>query len=510
VVGLLGLVAAAGIWLVQKQLTTYVQASLAVGLLGLAVAMLLNPGAVQVWLRGRQARYGSNVAVMVAALVGILVMVNYLVVKNPKRWDLTENQINTLAPESIEALKQLPAPVKAIGFYTTRFASAQETAQGLLEEYRIASDGKFTFEFHDPVGDPTLANQYEITRDGTIVLVQGENKEEINSASEDLITGALVRLSNPGTRTIYFVTGHGEHELDGTDEAGLSTVADLLKKQNYDLKPLDLNITTTVPSDARAVVVAGPLVPLTQGEVDLLKAYVDRGGSMVVMLDPLIQTQTPVTVTEPLVTYLAADWGVRVDNDVIVDLYNSFSGQPYFPTNAGYGTSPITSRLQNIKTVFPVARSVAALEGTTGRPGFTYVSLITLDPGVWGETNFESLSGTQAPVQDPTDIAPPLNAAETAENSATQSRVVVFGDSDFASNSFANQGANANLFVSAVNWATVEESLINLTPKTPTQRTLNLTNALTVNLIAALTIIVMPLMVLVFAGIVWFQRRRHA
>jgi ABC-type uncharacterized transport system involved in gliding motility auxiliary subunit len=56
----------------------------------------------------------------------------------------------------------------------------------------------------------------------------------------------------------------------------------------------------------------------------------------------------------------------------------------------------------------------------------------------------------------------------------------------------------------------VEESLINLTPKTPTERTFTLTNALTVNLIAALTVIVMPLLVLVFGGIVWFQRRRHA
>ncbi|MEP7356291.1 MAG: hypothetical protein ABI847_03565, partial [Anaerolineales bacterium] len=118
VVGLLGLLVAAGIWLVQRQLNTYVQASLAVGLLGLAVAMLLNPSALQLWLRGRQARYGGNVAIMVLALLGILVLVNYLVVKNPKRWDMTENKINTLAPETIEALKQMQQPVKAIGFYT--------------------------------------------------------------------------------------------------------------------------------------------------------------------------------------------------------------------------------------------------------------------------------------------------------------------------------------------------------------------------------------------------------
>src|SRR5258706_564194 len=291
-VGVLGLVAAAAVWLVGRQFNTYFQASLAVGLLGLAVAMLLNPGAVQVWLRGRQARYGGNVVIMTLALLGILILVNYLVVHNVKQWDLTENKINTLAPESIEAIKQLPAPVKAIGFYTPRASAAQGTAKNLFEQYRVESGGKFTYEFHDPLSEPALSRQYDITQDATTVVVMGDEKEDLTSASEDQLTGALVRLAHPGKRSVYFVTGHGEHAFDGTDQGGLSTVGDLLKKQNYDLKPLDLTVTTTVPSDARVVVVAGPLTPLSQVEVDLLKAYLEKGGAMVVMLDPLVQNQT--------------------------------------------------------------------------------------------------------------------------------------------------------------------------------------------------------------------------
>ena len=510
VVGLVGLVAAAGVWLLQRQFNVYVQASLAVGLLGLALAMLLNPGAVQHWLAGRQARYGGNVLIMVVALLGILILVNYVAVKNAKQWDLTEDKLNTLAPETIEAIKQLPAPVKVIGFYTARFASAQTTAKNLLEQYRVQAGGNFTYEFHDPEGDPVLARQYNITRDGTLELVMGDQKEEVSSASEDQLTGALVRLAHPGKRSVYFLTGHGEHALEDTGKSGLSTVADLLTKQNYDLKPLDLSVTTTVPSDARAVVVAGPLAPMTQPEVDRLKTYLDAGGALVVMLDPLIQTQTPITASEPLVDYLAASWGVKLDNDVIVDLYNSVSGQPYFPTDSSYGSSPITSRLQNIKTVFPVSRSAAPINAGAGLTGTTYVSLVTVDPQAWGETNFASLSGNQAPSQDAADIAPPLSVAVSAENTTTKSRLVVIGDSDFASNSFSNQGANGNLFVGAVNWATIEESLINLTPKTPTTRTLALSNALTVNLIFVVTVIVMPLLVLIMGGVVWFQRRRHA
>jgi ABC-type uncharacterized transport system involved in gliding motility auxiliary subunit len=260
------------------------------------------------------------------------------------------------------------------------------------------------------------------------------------------------------------------------------------------------------------VVLAGPMVPLSQVEVDLLKTYLDKGGAMVVMLDPLVQNQTPLTVTEPLVDYLTAGWGVQVDNDIVVDLYNSVSGQPLLPTVVdGYGSSPITSQLKGTRTVYPLVRSVAEANAGEGLPGINYTKLLSLDPNAWGETNIDSLSSAAGPQQDANDKAPPLSIALSAENNTTKSRVVVFGDSDFATNNVTSQVlANGTVLVNAVNWATVEESLINLTPKTPTQRTFNLTNALTVNLIAALTVIVMPLLVLVFGGIVWFQRRRHA
>lgn len=505
--GLAGLVVAAGAWLLQRQFSVVVQASLAVGLLGLAVAILLNPGALQAWSSGRQARYGGNVLIMSAAVLGILVLVNYLAVENPQRWDWSEGQQNTLAPESIEAVRQIPAPVKAIGFYSTRFASSQDSARSLLEQYRVESGGKLTYEFHDPEGEPVLAREYNITRDGTLILEMGEQREEISFASEDQISGALIRLANPASRAVYFLTGHGEHATDSSEQDGLSTVVDLLDRQNYLVQPLDLAVTATVPSDARAVVVAGPLVPVTQDEVDRLKTYVEGGGALIVLLDPLIQTQTELDAAEPLVEYLAQDWGVRLANDVVVDLVNSAQGQPLFPFNAGYGSSTITSRLQGISTVYPVARSVQMPGQAAGQANLTYVALIPAQASAWGETNFDSLN-TQ-PALDESDSQPPLNLGVSVENTATGARLVAIGDSDFASNAFADQGANANMLANSVNWVTVEESLINLTPKVPTTRSLVLTNAMTANFIFLLTVVLMPLAVLIVGGVVWYQRRRH-
>ena len=511
VVGLLGLLVAAGIWLLQRQFNVYVQASLAVGLLGLAVAILLDPGTVQSWMGRRQARYGGNALIMVVALFGILFLANYLASKNAQRWDLTANKVNTLAPETLSALQQLQGSVNAIGFYSSASASSKTTARNLFEQYRVASGGKFTYEFHDPNGEPGLARQYKITAtgDGTTVLVMDGHQEQVTFASEDNIDGALVRLTHPNKRTVYFLTGDGERAIDDTTPPGVSIVVGLLTAQNYDVHKLDLALTTTVPSDAKVVVIAGPVVPLTSVESDLLQVYLEKGGSVVVMEDPLIQTQLPLTTSEPFVNYLARGWGVKLDNDVIFDQYNSISGQPLFPTDSSYGTSTIVSKLQKVKTVFPVARSVTIPGAGASVTATTYTALINVDPAAWGETSATELTQS-GPVLDAADVQPPLSVAVTAQNSTTHARMVVFGDSDFASNSVEAQGANANLLVNAIDWATADETLINVTPHTPTTLTLQVANSLTVNTIFVVTVILMPLLVLVTGSVVWFQRRRHA
>ena len=439
VIGLLGLLVAAGLWLYRREFNTPVQAALAVGLLGLALGALFNPDAIQRWLGGRQARYGSNMAVMLIAFAGIIILVNYLAVKNPKRWDMTQEQTNTFAPQTAEAIRQLTAPVRAIGFYSTTFASAKDSAQKLLERYKVESRGNITYEFHDPIGEPALTKEYSITRDGTMILVMGDERQELSFTSEEEVTGALIRLANPEKRVLYFLTGHGERDLRSSEQDGLTKVVQLLTKQNYDVQTLNLAVTTTVPSDTKALVLAGPLVPLTDAEVKLVDAYLQQGGSLVALLDPTVQTQVQAGQPDPLVDYLSRTWGLQLANDVVVDLYHSVSQQPLWPVAASYGFGPITDKLQNIATVFPVSRSVVISGTAETFPAITYVPMVKLDDQAWGETNLESLQSAQAPAADEADVlntGTPLNVAVSAENSTTRGRVVVIGDSDFASNNF--------------------------------------------------------------------------
>jgi ABC-type uncharacterized transport system involved in gliding motility auxiliary subunit len=513
IIGLGSLLVAVVIWLLNRQFDDPVRIALAVGVLGLALAALFNPGAVQRWLQGRQARYGSNVVIMTVALVGILGMAYYLVVNGPlppewKRKDFTQDQSNTLAPETLAAIKAMPTPVKVVGFYSTNFSGQRDSAQKLLAQYQTLSKGKLTYEFHDPVGEPALTKAYSVTSDGTLVMVSGTAREELTFASEQDLTGALIRLAHPVSRTVYFLTGHGERDIASSDNNGIASNVDLLKKQNYLVLPLNLAVSGTVPSDARVVVVAGSLTPLSDKEVQAVNDFLGRGGSLVALVDPTVATQAGPAQPDPLAAYLTNSWGLKLDPDVVVDNYNSANGQPLFPLNHGYESSPITDKLQKIATVFPVARSVTISGTAQTFPDITYTALVKTDPRAWGETDMTSLQNGTAQF-GAGDVSGPMNLGVSMVNNKTKARVVVFGNSGFSSNQVFGVGANSLLFVNTINWASLDESLISLTPKVPTTRTLNIVSGFTMNLIFFIVVIVMPVFVAIMGVAVWFMRRQH-
>ena len=508
--GIGGFIAAAVIWILQRQFDVYVQGSLVVGMVGLALAMMLNPGVVQTWLGGRQARYGSNVLVMTIFFIGSLVLINYIVYKNPKRWDLTQDQKNTLAPETLDALKQLPQPVLALGFYSAQSASSRTTTQQLLDRYQIEAAGKFSYELHDPLSEPSLAKKYNVTRDSTLVLTMGDQREELSFASEQEVTAVLIRFTHPTKRMVYFMIGHGERDTTDVGEEGLSKITDLLKRQNYEVQTVNLQVTTTVPSDATVLVIPGSKIPVTETEVEVIRQYMDKGGKLVVLLDPAIQTQLAPGTAEPLVNYLETAWGFKLPQNVIVDLYNSVSQQPLIPVTNSYNGGPITDKLQKIATGFPLVRTVVISGTPETFPNIVYTQLVkTQDDRAWGETDLENLSASEAPAAGEGDTKPPFFIGVAAENNTTKARVVVFGDSDFANNTWSEQGANSQLFANIVNWAVADQNLLNLSTKLPTNRSLALMDALTINLILLVTVILMPLSVLILGAVVWFQRRRH-
>jgi len=468
--------------------------------IGLALYVILEPEKVRQMFTGRQARYGSNAIITSLAFVLIVAFANAIVYINPHQWDWTQDKTNTLADSTLQTLAKLPDSVNAVAFYSANLPTT--SAEELFNKFKSNSKGKFTYQFVNPDTDPVSARQAGITGDGKILLVMGERKEIANSATEDELTRAMIRLIDPKPRAVYFLTGHGEASLDSGD-VSYATAKRTLESKNYTVNSLNLLADNKIPEDALAVVIAGPMKPVSQQEVDLLKTYVDGGGSLVVMENPDIFTEFG-DASDPLAQYIASDWGITLDKDVIIDLS---SQQPLNAVSYSAGQHPITQNLtQNYLVFMPQARSVSL---TSQPEGVTQTSLIQTSPNSWGEVNFTNAQGTQIS-QDPEDVPGPLTMAVAADNATTKARVVVFGNSLFASDQIFDSYGNGNLFVNAVDWAATQDDLINLTPgNTPTDRTFNAPGSGQWIAILLGNVCLIPgLIALAGIGTWWVRRRR--
>ncbi len=499
---LLAVLASAGLYIVQRKLTLPLEISLGLIVIGLALFALMDPDAVRRFLTGRQARYGSNALVLILAFVGVVVVINYLVYQNSKRWDLTEDKVNTLAPETLSTLGKLQEPVLAEAFYTKRLDTTQ--AKNLLDQYKFNGKGKFNYKFIDPEADPVAAQNAKITQDGTIVLVMNNRQQEVRSVQEQDLTGGLVRLMNPQQQTVYFLTGHGEASIDGTDNTSFSQAKGTLTNKGYIVQTLNLLTTNKIPDNAKVIVIPGPKKPLSQSEVDLLSQFLAKGGGLIVMEDSPVVTDFG-DQADPLADWLTKDWGVKLGKDLIID---QTSNQPTVAIGSQWGDHQITTNLKSYVAVMPTSRSVTL---STAPSGITQSILVSTSPQSWAETNLTGLKANppQANFDQGADLMGPVPISVVGEKFDTKSRLVVFGDADFVSDAFYTAYGNGDLFVNSVDWAAGEENLISLTPKSNTQRLVVPPQAVSMNLILLLTVIVMPGLALVGGIVVWVQRSRR-
>jgi len=476
--------------------------AIAVFVVGFAIYALLDPERVRKFLTGRQAQYGSNSLILFIAFTGILVVVNMLAQQYPQRWDVTEDKQHTLAPETVQALHSLPEQVYATAFYSVRLNA--ENAAKLLEDFKVKSDGKFDYQFMDPDTNPVLVNQLGITGDGKILLQMGENQEIVTIASERELTGGLIRLLNPDKPVLYFLTGEGEHDTENPGETSFTRVRQVLESKNYVVNTLNLQAQNTIPEDARALVIAGPLVPLTESSLTLIKDFVNNGGSLLVLSNPVPLTQFG-DQPDPLAEYLASDWGIALDNNIVVDTNSPSS--PFFAVGAQYSSHPITEKMQGIAAIFPYSRSITVgTENTDVSP----TALVLTIAQSWGETDFSAMEEQQELTYDEgTDTIGPMTVAAAAENRTTESRVVVFGSSSFAQDGNFDFSGNGDMFVNAVDWLAEQESLIGLTENQATTRTFTPPSSLQFILTVVSVACVIPLAIIAAGVYAWVMRRRR-
>ena len=485
-------------------LTRYLLISAGVIVLALAVYAILEPDKISRFISGRQARHGSNMLVISIAFLGILVIGNLLAYQNPVTLaDLTEDKSNTLAPELVSALEAVPDKITATGFFSQNMST--ESADQLLNNIKANSKGKFDYQFIDPDRDPQAAREAGITGDGKVLLQMGERKEIAAFASESEILKAMLRLINPDQYVIYFLTGHGERDVEQGGDASMTRVKETLESKNYLVKTLNLLVDNQVPEDAAAIVIAGPLKPVSENEVNLLKEYLAGGGSLIVMEEPTVLTEFGEEA-DPLAEMLAADWGITLSNDVVIDLNNP---DPTTAISAIYDPAhAVTRNMNRVGVLFPFTRSLKLAEAPQT---VTVTALVQTNERSWGETDFESLTQAGWPpnFDETTEAQGPLTLVAAGENADTGGRLVVFGGTNFAIDPNFDAYGNGDMFVNSADWSAEQEELANITPKNPTQRTFIVPSSFQWIAIVLGSLFLIPGLVIFGGFLTWLKRRRQ-
>ena len=457
-------------------------------------------------LKSKQGRLARADWAKLGGTTAVFILLYLFAAQNPGwRYDSTANKALTPLPETIALLHSLDEPIHVIGFYTAEMALPQSQAQATLQTMQ-AYTNQLSYEFANPDDNPLLAEQYALSFAGTLVFTRADGRfAKASTLTDRALHTALLRALHPTVKTAYFLTGHGERDGQDFGADGVGTAVTLLQESGFTVQSLNLSTTGDVPADASAVFLIDQQAPLTPSELDALVRYVDGGGTLFLARDALDTEGRIAAETDGLLGWLQTSWGITLRNDLIVDATLAQSGQTIGLTFVGtqYGDSPITQELAQYGTIFNVARSIE-----TKQVGMvTAVSLITTSDQAWGETNFEQMVSAGEVAPDAEDATGNLTVALSALNPTNGARLVVFGDTDFVSNSFIQQGGNSFLFENAANWLVDDLVSLPLTTRQAIPRQVTIPTG-QLKLLQLISICLVPGL-LALAGVwMWVSRRR--
>lgn len=507
--GIVALLVAGGAALVAGEFGVLSRLALAVAILLFGTYIAIDPAKALQSVTGRSWVYGSNALVLSLAFIGIMVVLNVLGSRYHQRWDLTAQRDFSLSEQTLKVLDELPGPVHAKGFFSAGLTDRQRT-QDLLKEFEQRSGGKVTWEMIDTFQQPSLADLEKINVDGTVLFTMAGQRQTTITTDEAHLTTALIKLVNPRQLKVYYVTGHGEREIDRFDDRGYSDLKTQIQQENYVVDSLNLFATQDVPADAAAVIIAAPRNPFRQEELDAVGRYLDRKGKLILLVDAV--------PSESNAGEIVKRWDLTFGDGVVVDPLSALPQDPTVLIEQTYGQHTISKDLATTATIMPSATSIE-IPQFIKRGVDPMALLLTSGNRSWLETDRSQMS-----FDENVDKRGPLTlavAVEEVENPETQeetlpgfenpfkrvkNRAVVFGSSEFVANGPLKLGANRDFFLNSLNWVTETDQLITTRPRLPERRPLIL-NPVQANFVSFSGALFLPVILLTIGGVVWWIRR---
>lgn len=438
---------------------------------------------------------GMSMGAMIGLVLVLLVAINFIGARKYKVFDFSMAKVGTLSDQSVRLLSSLQDDLKIYYFYKKGTEGVEENKKAFIElakKYQDQSD-RVKLEFVEVNERPDLAESFGVNRGTGVVFVEYQRrKNKIEKIDEQELTGALVKVMREKDKTIFFVIGHGERDLNETKEAtGLAILKNLLEGNRYAATPLNLNATGAVPENADVVVVAGPTMAYTGLELAAIESYLKRGGSVIFAFEGKITAGFES---------LLKKMGLELQQDYVAQILDTPLGKAVNPTTTPVTEfSPTNTITKPFSNGFVVMRLPSSLKILEPPKDIQLDPIATANGVAFKDLGFKDQIGTGK-------FMTGVSVSGKWQGAEKPFAAVVFGDADFFSNQFLYQNLNRDLVLNTVATLVKEENLVSITPK-ETAKTEMILTPTNMTLFIFLFAIPLPIVFLVTSGVLWYRRR---
>ncbi len=427
----------------------------------------------------------------------IVVLLAQLSLKFDYHSDWTANNRHSLSATTITLLKQLDDDITIQAFISNN-NEYKDALTSLLNRYQRYTD-KLHIDYINPDFSPDLVRKLNIQQQGEMVVSNGDQQQHVYDLSEQSLTNAIVAVSRQQEQWLIFISGHGERTPLNKANFNLNTWGDQLKQKGIRFRELNLIEHSQIPENTAAIVIASPEQPWLEGEIQIIKDYIDQGGHLLWLSEPDYHH----------LDSLAEQLGIEFVPGTVIDPNAKLLGisDPQFVLVTNYANHPIGIATTGV-TLFPQA---VAIEHNAADNDWQALPLLITQDNTWSETT--PLNNDQIdPVFDlGSDTRGPLNLAylltRPASDNDMDQRIAIIGDGDFLSNTYIGNGSNLELGIALINWLVEDDNLISIPIKTTLDNQLSLSNSQSL-VIGLGFLIAVPLLLLAIGFWIWWSRRR--
>lgn len=445
----------------------------------------------------RTTKHGLNMGAMILLVIALMVIVNYIGVKRNKTWDFSQAKTNTLSDQSVQIVKGLKSELKVLYFYKEGTQGNDENRRAfreLLKKYQDVSN-QVRLEFYEVNQHPKLAEDYGVTKGSGLAFVEyNGRRNRIEKVDEQEITQGIIKVTREKMKTVYFVTGHGERDIEDAIEAsGINLLKMLIENNSFAVKTWNLPSQPQAPQDADTVIIIGPQQAYTSQELLALEEYLKKGGNLLLALEPN-KTQGLEKILKKV--------GVIPENNYV---RSSYMGLGYID---GGTLGNVFSLNSAITKVFANKRDIIRMDWPMSFKTEPKSEDIKIESIVRTDENAAAfpepkITAGQRPT-GPFHFGFEVNG-KFPGGGDKPFQIVVYGDADFLSNSMLYQNLNRDLALNSVSQLTREEGLISITPREVKRTELMVTTAKLGGFYISMFLI--PITLLVAALSLWWKRR---